>query len=323
MSAEQILRLGKETLEIEAHAVLALRSKLDDQFIRAVQTILSTDGRVVVMGMGKSGHIGTKIAATLASTGTPSMFVHPAEASHGDLGMITAKDVVLALSNSGETEEITKLIPLIKRLGVPLIAITGGKSSTLGKESTFVIDSRVDKEACPLNLAPTASTTAQLALGDAIAVALLDARGFKSTDFAQSHPAGALGRKLLTHVSDIMRSREMVPKVVKTATMSELLKEMSQKGLGATAIIDDQEKPCGIFTDGDLRRLIEAGQSFNGLLAKDVMHTNPLTISQSALAVDAVSVMESRSINTLLVVDDQDVLIGAINTNDLMRAKVI
>jgi arabinose-5-phosphate isomerase len=323
MAREQILRLGIETLEIEATAVMALQKKLGESFVNAVEIILNIKGRVVVMGMGKSGHIGSKIAATLASTGTPAMFVHPAEASHGDMGMITAQDVVLALSNSGETEEITKLIPLVKRLGVALIAITGNLNSTLGKESNYSIDCSVEKEACPLNLAPTASTTAQLAIGDALAVALLDARGFKSEDFAQSHPAGALGRRLLTHVSDIMRKNEMVPKVSMTATMNELLREMSSKGLGATAVVDEDGHPCGIFTDGDLRRLIEKGISLKELFAKDVIKKEPQTISQNALAVDVVGMMEQLRINTLLVVDSNNLLIGALNTNDLMRAKVI
>jgi len=323
MTREQILRLGIETLQIEATAVMALQKKLGASFVNAVEIILNIKGRVVVMGMGKSGHIGSKIAATLASTGTPAMFVHPAEASHGDMGMITPQDVVLALSNSGETEEITKLIPLVKRLGVALIAITGNLNSTLGKESNYSIDSSVEKEACPLNLAPTASTTAQLAIGDALAVALLDARGFKSEDFAQSHPAGALGRRLLTHVSDIMRKNEMVPKVSLTATMNELLREMSSKGLGATAVVDEDGHPCGIFTDGDLRRLIEKGVSLKELFAKDVIKKEPQTISQNALAVDVVGMMEQLRINTLLVVDSNNMLIGALNTNDLMRAKVI
>ena len=320
---EQILHLGRQTLEVEANAIQALRDRLDEQFVNAVETILKIKGRVVVMGMGKSGHIATKIAATLASTGTPAMFVHPAEASHGDLGMITAQDVVLALSNSGETEEITRLLPLIKRLGISLIAIMGSTTSTLGREATIFIDSRVEKEACPLNLAPTASTTAQLAIGDAIAVALLDARGFKSEDFAASHPAGALGRKLLTHVSDIMRRDSQVPAVAPSVNMNELLQEMSKKGLGATAIIDDQGRPIGIFTDGDLRRLIEKGVSLKDLSAKEVMKSAPQTIGQNALAVDVVGIMEERSINTLLVVDDSGILRGALNTNDLMRAKVI
>ncbi len=323
INREQILLLGKKTLEIEASAVLALKTRLNDTFVKAVECMLDIKGRVVVMGMGKSGHIATKVAATLASTGTPAMFVHPAEASHGDMGMITPQDVVLALSNSGETEEITRLLPLIKRLGVSLIAITGNLTSTLGREATLVIDSSVEKEACPLNLAPTASTTAQLAIGDALAVALLDARGFKSNDFAASHPAGALGRKLLTHVSDIMRTEDQVPYVGPSESMNELLKEMSKKGLGATAIIDSKGIPIGIFTDGDLRRLIEKGVSLKDLSARDVMKKKPQTIIKDALAVDVVSIMEERSINTLLVVDSLGVLCGALNTNDLMRAKVI
>jgi len=273
--------------------------------------------------MGKSGHIGRKIAATLASTGTPAMFVHPAEASHGDLGMITARDVVLAISNSGDTEEITKLLPLIKRLGAPLIAITGGMNSILASQATVILDSSVEREACPLNLAPTASTTVQLAIGDALAVVLLEARGFKSQDFAASHPAGALGRKLLTHVNDIMRVGEHVPRVGPEASMIELLQEMSKKGLGATAVVNELGAPIGIFTDGDLRRLIELGSSLKELNAKDVMHPSPLTISKYALAVDVVGVMEARSVNTVLVVDEEQHLCGALNTNDLMRAKVI
>lgn len=323
INRSQILELGKQTLEIEATAVHALIARLNDNFINAVEAILKIDGRVVVMGMGKSGHIATKIAATLASTGTPAMFVHPAEASHGDLGMITPNDVVLALSNSGETEEITRLLPLIKRLGVSLIAITGNLNSTLGREATLALDSSVEKEACPLNLAPTASTTAQLAIGDALAVALLDSRGFKSEDFAASHPAGALGRRLLTHVSDIMRVDDQVPFVGPDVGMNELLEEMSKKGLGATAIVDSERKPIGIFTDGDLRRLIERGVSLKSMSASDVMKGTPKTITQNALAVDVVGIMEERRINTLLVVDAHGVLCGALNTNDLMRAKVI
>lgn len=323
INREQILNLGRQTLAIEAQAVSALQNRLGESFVCAVECILKIQGRVVVMGMGKSGHIATKIAATLASTGTPSMFVHPGEASHGDLGMITPQDVVLALSNSGETEEITRLLPLIKRLGVSLIAITGSVSSTLGSQSTLCIDSSVEKEACPLNLAPTASTTAQLAIGDALAVALLDARGFKSADFAASHPAGALGRRLLTHVSDIMRTQDQVPAVAPETGMSGLLQEMSKKGLGATAIVDTKGVPIGIFTDGDLRRLIEKGVSLKDLKAADVMRGGPKTITENALAVDVVGIMEERSINTLLVVNNDGVLCGALNTNDLMRAKVI
>ena len=254
---EKIIRLATETLDIEAAAVLGLKQHLGATFVRAVEMMLGVTGRVVVMGMGKSGHIGRKIAATLASTGTPAMFVHPAEASHGDLGMIKNTDLVLAISNSGESEELTAILPVLKRMGAPLIAMTAHVESTLAQHADVFLNCGVEKEACPLNLAPTASTTAQLAMGDALAVALLDARGFKADDFARSHPGGALGRKLLTHVSDVMRSGDDVPKVVADASISQLMREMSVKGLGATAIVDESAKVIGIFTDGDLRRLVD------------------------------------------------------------------
>jgi arabinose-5-phosphate isomerase len=285
--------------------------------------VLALRGRVVVMGMGKSGHIGRKIAATLASTGTPAMFVHPAEASHGDLGMITADDLVLAISNSGESAEIAVLLPVLKRMGAPLVALTGNPQSTMARHADVWLDSGVSKEACPLNLAPTASTTAQLALGDALAVALLDARGFRTEDFARSHPGGALGRKLLTHVSDVMRGGDAVPRVTPQTTFSELMREMSAKGLGAAAIVDDQEQVLGIFTDGDLRRLVEQGRDLRGCHAADVMHSGPQTIAQDALAVDAADLMERKRITCVLVVDAQGHLCGAVSSNDLMRAKVI
>ena len=285
--------------------------------------ILGLSGRVVVMGMGKSGHIGRKIAATLASTGTPALFVHPAEASHGDLGMITARDLVLAISNSGESEELNLILPVLKRLGTPLLAMTGRPDSTLARHADVFLDSAVDKEACPLNLAPTASTTAQLALGDALAVALLDARGFKPEDFARSHPGGALGRKLLTHVGAVMRSGDDVPRVGPQASFSELMREMSQKGLGATAVVDPAGRVLGIFTDGDLRRLVEKGQDLRQLCAADVMHRNPSTIALAALAVEAAELMELRRITSVLVIDAKGLLCGAVNSNDLMRAKVI
>ena len=275
------------------------------------------------MGMGKSGHIGRKIAATLASTGTPALFVHPAEASHGDLGMITARDLVLAISNSGESEELNLILPVLKRLGTPLLAMTGRPDSTLARHADVLLDSAVDKEACPLNLAPTASTTAQLALGDALAVALLDARGFKPEDFARSHPGGALGRKLLTHVGAVMRSGDDVPRVGPQASFSELMREMSQKGLGATAVVDPAGRVLGIFTDGDLRRLVEKGQDLRQLCAADVMHRNPSTIALAALAVEAAELMELRRITSVLVIDAKGLLCGAVNSNDLMRAKVI
>lgn len=316
-------RLAHETLEIEAAAVLGLRNRLDADFTRAVELMLNLAGRVVVMGMGKSGHIGRKMAATLASTGTPAMFVHPAEASHGDLGMITASDLLLAISNSGESEELTAILPVLKRQGVPLIAMTGNPASTLGRHADLVLNTAVEKEACPLNLAPTASTTAQLALGDALAVALLDARGFKAEDFARSHPGGALGRKLLTHVSDVMRSGDAVPRVAPDAGFSAIMREMGAKGLGATAIVDAQDRVLGIFTDGDLRRLLEKGVDVRQGSAREFMHPNPATVTHDALAVEAAELMEARRITSVLVVDGQGRLCGALNSNDLMRAKVI
>ncbi|MCW5671898.1 MAG: KpsF/GutQ family sugar-phosphate isomerase [Hydrogenophaga sp.] len=320
------LALAQETLSIEAQAVTAVARRLDASFARAIELVLGIPGRVVVMGMGKSGHIGRKIAATLASTGTPAMFVHPAEASHGDLGMITSADVVLGISNSGESEELTAILPLIKRMGVPLLAITGRPDSTLGRHADVVLDASVDKEACPHNLAPTASTTAQLALGDALAVALLDARGFKADDFARSHPGGALGRKLLTHVSDVMRSGDQAPRVGPDAGLMELMREISAKGLGMTAVVDGDERVVGIFTDGDLRRLIEktgSGADLRTLVARDVMHAQPRTVRPDALAVEAAGLMEANRITSVLVVDGAGRLQGALNSNDLMRAKVI
>ena len=321
--AAQAIRLAQETLDIEAAAVLGLKQHLGPSFARAVEMMLAVSGRVVVMGMGKSGHIGRKIAATLASTGTPAMFVHPAEASHGDLGMIKPVDLVLAISNSGESGELTAILPVLKRMGAPLIAMTGKCDSTLARHAAVFLDCGVEKEACPLNLAPTASTTAQLAMGDALAVALLDARGFKAEDFARSHPGGALGRKLLTHVSDVMRSGGDVPQVGPQASFSELMREMSIKGLGATAIVDNNAKVLGIFTDGDLRRLVEKGTDLRSTTAQQVMHPNPSTIARDALAVEAAELMELHCITSVLVVDAAGKLCGALNSNDLMRAKVI
>lgn len=321
--AEQVIRLAREALDIEAAAVLGLKHRIGESFAHAVSMMLDVRGRVVVMGMGKSGHIGRKIAATLASTGTPAMFVHPAEASHGDLGMIKQVDLVLAISNSGESQELTVILPVLKRLGVPLIAMTGNPLSTLARHADVALDCGVEKEACPLNLAPTASTTAQLALGDALAVTLLDARGFKAEDFARSHPGGSLGRKLLTHVSDVMRSGEDVPQVGPQAGFSELMREMSAKGLGATAIVDENAVVLGIFTDGDLRRLVEKGVDLRAATARQVMHPRPRTIAPDALAVEAVELMEHNRITSVLVVDANGQLCGALNSNDLMRAKVI
>jgi arabinose-5-phosphate isomerase len=321
--ADRALRLGRETFEIEAAAVLGLRERTGAAFMQAVEIMFRVRGRVVVTGMGKSGHIGRKIAATLASTGTPAMFVHPAEASHGDLGMIKDIDLVLAISNGGESEEILAILPVLKRQGVPLVAMTGNPRSSLARHADIVLDSGVAKEACPLNLAPTASTTAQLALGDALAVALLDARGFRPEDFARSHPGGALGRKLLTHVADVMRSGDAVPSVGADASFTDLMREMSHKGLGASAITDDKGAVLGIFTDGDLRRLIEKGADLRGLKARDVMHPGPRTLRDHVLAVEAAELMELHRITSVLVVDAHGRLCGALNSNDLMRAKVI
>ena len=320
---EAILARARVTFDIEAEAVLGLKARVGPSFVEAVRKILEVRGRVVVMGMGKSGHVGRKIAATLASTGTPAMFVHPAEASHGDLGMIKSVDLVLAISNSGEVDELTVLLPVVKRQGVPLIAITGRADSTLARHADIVIDAGVAKEACPLNLAPTASTTAQIAMGDALAVALLDARGFGSEDFARSHPGGALGRKLLTHLSDVMRSGDEVPCVPPTATVSELMRAMSIKGFGAAAVVEPDGRALGIFTDGDLRRLIEKGVDLRAVKAHEVMHHRPRTIGREALAVEAAELMEEHRITSVLVVDEQGLLCGAVNSNDLMRAKVI
>lgn len=322
-SLNQTLKLARDTLDIEAAALLRMRDRLDQRFEQAVGQLLAVQGRVVVTGMGKSGHIGRKIAATLASTGTPSLFVHPGEASHGDLGMIKNVDLVLAISNSGESDELLAILPVLKRQGVPLIALTGGLNSSLARHANVVLDCSVEKEACPLNLAPTASTTAQLAMGDALAVALLDARGFKPEDFARSHPGGALGRKLLTHLCDVMRQGADVPQVGPDAEFTALMREMSRKGLGAAAVTEADGRLLGVFTDGDLRRLIETGVDLRTLKAKDVMHAKPRTIGQDALAAEAAEMMELHRITSILVVDAAGLLCGAINSNDLMRAKVI
>lgn len=321
--AQKTIRLAQDTLDIEAAAVLGLKVRINQSFVAAVQAILAVRGRVVVMGMGKSGHIGRKIAATLASTGTPAMFVHPAEASHGDLGMVKSVDLVIAISNSGESDELNAILPMLKRQGVPLIAMTGGANSTLAQHADIMLDSSVAKEACPLNLAPTASTTAQLAMGDALAVALLDARGFKAEDFARSHPGGSLGRKLLTHVSDVMRSGNDVPKVLADASFNDLMRQMSAKSVGASAIVDAQNHVIGIFTDGDLRRLIEKGVDLRTVIAREVMHAQPRTVREDALAVATAELMELHSITSVLVVDASHQLSGIVHIGDLMRAKVI
>ncbi|MCW5234935.1 KpsF/GutQ family sugar-phosphate isomerase [Verminephrobacter eiseniae] len=321
--APQALRMARATFEIEAAALTGLAARVDGVFAQAVQLVLRTRGRMVVMGMGKSGHVGRKIAATLASTGTPAFFVHPAEASHGDLGMVTGDDLVLALSNSGESAELTAILPVLRRLGTPLIALTGGLRSTLARHAELVLDCSVQREACPLNLAPTASTTAQLAMGDALAVALLDARGFRPEDFARSHPGGALGRKLLTHVSDVMRRGPEIARVPPEASFSALMREMSAKGLGASAIVDAAGQVLGIFTDGDLRRRIEAGAELRSATAAQVMQTNPRCIAPDALAVDAAEMMETHAITSVLVIDSAGRLTGVVHIGDLMRAKVI
>ena len=322
-SADSALDLARKVLVIEADAVSALASRIDQSFLAALDLLLSCRGRVVVSGMGKSGHIARKIASTMASTGTPAFFVHPAEASHGDLGMIMREDVVVALSYSGESDELLTIIPLIKRQGAKLIAITGNDGSALAKEADVCLDARVSQEACPLNLAPTASTTAALALGDALAIALLDARGFGADDFARSHPGGSLGRRLLTHVSDVMRTGEDVPQVAENASLVDALREMSRKRMGMTAILDRSRRIVGIFTDGDLRRALERSSDLRAAALPDVMTRNPRTIQADKLAVEAVEMMERHKINQLLVVDDQGGLTGALNMHDLFRAKVI
>jgi arabinose-5-phosphate isomerase len=323
--AQRALRWAAQTLDIEAAALAGAKARLGAGFVGAVEAVLACRGRVVVMGMGKSGHVGRKIAATLASTGTPAMFVHPAEASHGDLGMVTAQDVVLAISNSGESDEFNVILPVLKRLRVPVIALTGRPQSTLAAHAEMVIECTVEQEACPLNLAPTASTTTQMALGDALAVALLDARGFKEDDFARSHPGGALGRKLLMHVHDLMRHGDALPCVGPDASFTAMLREMTGKGLGFTAIVGDADRILGIFTDGDLRRLIERGADLRALTARDVMHANPRRIRADALAVEAADLMEQHRITSVLVVESEgsERLVGTLNSNDLMRAKVI
>jgi len=323
LDAAQALRLARQTFDIEVGAIAGLKNRLDDTFVQALQAMFAVRGRVVVMGMGKSGHIGRKVAATLASTGTPAQFVHTGEAIHGDLGMIRGEDLLLVLSNSGESDELAAILPAVKRQGAKVVAMTGRADSTLARYADVVLDCSVEKEACPLNLAPTASTVAQLAMGDALAVALLDARGFRAEDFARSHPGGALGRKLLTHVRDVMRSGDAVPRIEPQAGLTELMREMSSKGLGAVAIVDAKEHLIGVFTDGDLRRLVEKGGDLRVATAREVMTTEPRTVAPHALAVDAADLMERHRITSVLVVDEAGVLCGALNSNDLMRAKVI
>ena len=322
-SPEHLLALARQVLDIEIDALRAVSSRLDLKFADAVHLILACTGRVVVSGMGKSGHIGCKIAATLASTGTPSFFMHPGEASHGDLGMIAHDDVVLALSNSGESNEIVSIIPLIKRRGAKFIAMTGNPNSTMARVADVHLDASVDKEACPLNLAPTASTTAALALGDALAVALLDARGFSADDFARTHPGGSLGRRLLIHVRDVMHTGNALPQIDHDASLKTALLEMTEKGLGMTAVVDTAGKVAGVFTDGDLRRALEHALDLQQARVTDLMTHHPKTIHADELAVAAVEKMESLKINGLLVVDEKNVLVGALNMHDLLKAGVV
>ena len=322
------LELARRVLAIEADAVRALIARLDERFLAAVSLILACKGRVIVSGIGKSGHIARKIASTLSSTGTPAHFVHPAEASHGDLGMITHGDVFIALSNSGESAELVEILPVVKRLGAKMIAITGRSDSTLAREADVSLDAAVAEEACPHNLAPTASTTAALALGDALAVTLLDARGFSAADFAAHHPRGALPRQALAnqellHVKDVMRSGTEVPKVRAQAMLKEAIAEMTRGRIGMTAILDDASRVCGVFTDGDLRRTLQATADVSATRVGDVMSKGPRTIRPDALAAEAVDVMETHKVNQLLVVDARGELVGALNMHDLFRAKVI
>ncbi|MFI4957360.1 MAG: SIS domain-containing protein [Gammaproteobacteria bacterium] len=320
---DSLIALGKAVLEIEAQAILALKPRLDDQFVAACDILLNTEGRVIVIGMGKSGHIGKKIAATLASTGTPAFFVHPGEACHGDMGMITPKDCVLCLSHSGKTDEVMSLIPFLKRLGAPMVAMTGHPESPLAKAADIHLDVSIEKEACPLGLAPTASTTATLAMGDALAVALLERRGFTAEDFALSHPAGTLGRRLLLKVDDIMHQGNKLPRAFPDMTISEALLEMTQKGLGMIAIVDAQAQVLGVFTDGDLRRTLTRNLDIHTTKLGTEMTTPCATIVCGTLAAEALAVMEKKRINGLLIVDNTGALVGALNMQDLLHAQVI
>jgi len=317
------LELARRVLAIEADAVHAMIARLDERFLAAVSLILACKGRVIVSGIGKSGHIARKIASTMSSTGTPAYFVHPAEASHGDLGMVRHDDVFIGISYSGESDELLQIVPLVKRQGAKLIAMTGSASSSLARAADVFLDAAVAQEACPLNLAPTASTTAALALGDALAVALLDARGFSADDFARSHPSGALGRKLLTHVSDVMRTGDAVPSVPAGATLADAILEISRKGLGMTAVVDGDRRLVGVFTDGDLRRTMARNADPRGTRIDSVMTREPCAILPEALAVEAVELMERRKITQLPVVDAAGRLVGALNIHDLFRAKIL
>ena len=323
VSEEGILNLGRQVLIEEADEVRALADRLGEPFVKAVKLLLSCKGRVVVSGIGKSGYIARKLAATLASTGTPAFFVHAAEAAHGDLGMITKEDVVIAISYSGTSSELLAIIPTVIREGAPVISITGSDDNTLAREANVNLNIHVTREACPLNLAPTSSTTATLAMGDALAIACLDAKGFGPEDFARSHPGGALGRRLLIHVSDLMRQGDQMPVVLENASVMDAVKEITKKRIGMTAIVDSDNKVKGIFTEGDLRRLIEKVGDIRSVPIAEVMTANPTTVAPSALAAEAAKILTSTLRNQLLVVDEADHLIGALHVHDLMTAKVI
>lgn len=317
------IALGKAVLKEEAKSITRLIDRIDHSFQHACSIILQCKGRIVVTGMGKSGHIGNKIAATLASTGTPAFFMHPGEASHGDLGMITHQDVVIALSNSGETNEISVLLPLLKRLNIALISLTGNKQSTLAKAASINLDVSVEKEACPLGLAPTSSTTASLAMGDALAVAVLEQRGFTEADFALSHPGGSLGRRLLVRVEDIMHTGEAIPLVLEDSNLSDTLLEISNKGLGVAAIVNEQQQLKGIFTDGDLRRVLASELNIHQAKITDYMTANCITIKADQIASEALNIMQQKKINALVVIDEQHTVIGALNMHDLLRAGIV
>lgn len=319
LTNDELLELAGEVLAIESRAVDALRTRLNDDFVAACELCLQTTGRVVVTGMGKSGHVSNKIAATLASTGTPAFFMHPAEASHGDLGMITSQDLLLAISYSGETNEVVTILPVVKRIGAKLLSITGNPKSTMAMAADAHLDVSVAEEACPLNLAPTASTTATLAMGDALAVALLKSRGFTAEDFARSHPSGSLGKRLLLRVSDVMRSGDRIPAVTDDVSLRDGLMEMTEKGLGMTAIVDDNMQLKGIYTDGDLRRTLDTGADIHTTKIRDVMHSNCKTTSADILAAEALHLLEENKITSLLVTNDDNTLVGALNIHDLFR----
>jgi len=319
LTKDELLALAANVLDIEARAVDALKARLDDSFVAACELCMATPGRVVVTGMGKSGHVSNKIAATLASTGTPAFFMHPAEASHGDLGMITSQDLLLAISYSGETAEVVTILPMVKRMGAKLLSMTGNPKSTMAQAADVHLDISVEEEACPLKLAPTASTTATLAMGDALAVALLEKRGFTAEDFARSHPSGSLGKRLLLRVSDVMRTGDRIPAVNAGVTLRDALLEMTDKGLGMTAIVDDQNSILGIYTDGDLRRTLDAGSDILTTTIHEVMHANCKTTSADVLAAEALHLLEENKITSLLVADDDGKLVGALNIHDLFR----